>query len=314
MPQSRDAVRLDPGPSSVQHARRWAAAACREMGREDLVEAAELCVSELVTNAVLHAEPPISLRVRGTREHPRLEVFDGSHQPPVFTPMAEGDVDDELDLLLTVGRGLGMVAMNSAAWGADITPEGKVVWFEPVAEPRLDGDLAGEVYDVTTAPSAPDADDRYVVHLAGLPAAAYRDFRRHYSDLRREVRLLALAHEDAYPLARDLSRLFDTFERQIDHAAAAAGVEATLAAGHDRVDVDLTVGEPAGGLAEQMLELLDLADAFCRAQRLLSLERSAAQRAFQQWLLSEVARQGRGEQPAAWAAAAADRVDGVHAS
>ncbi|WP_447644734.1 ATP-binding protein [Nocardioides zeae] len=70
MPQSREAVRLEPGPTCVQQARRWAAAVCRDMEREDLLDAAELGVSELVTNALLHATEPVTVRVRGTRAHP----------------------------------------------------------------------------------------------------------------------------------------------------------------------------------------------------------------------------------------------------
>ena len=50
----------------------------------DLVECAEFGVSELVTNAVLHGTPPIKVRVRGTWEHPRVEVIDGSTEPPIL--------------------------------------------------------------------------------------------------------------------------------------------------------------------------------------------------------------------------------------
>lgn len=299
MPQSREAVHLEPGPTCVQQARRWAAAVCRELGREDLVESAELGVSELVTNAVLHAEAPITLRVRGTRSHPRLEVSDSSPHPPVLSPPSFADDVDEIDLLMTVGRGLSMVAMNSAAWGAEITREGKVVWFEPTAEPREDADLTGEVFDATADDEA-DVADALTVHLLHLPLAPYREFRRHYSELRREVRLLALAHENDYPLAKELSQLFDTFEHHIDHASTTARVEAALVAGEEHADVDVAVGPGAPQLIGQMLELLDLADAFCRAQRLLSLARTNEQRAFQRWFLTQIGVQAEGRAPTAW--------------
>jgi hypothetical protein len=51
---------------------------------------------------------------------------------------------------------------------------------------------------------------------------------------------------------------------------------------------------------EQMLELLDLADEFCRAKRLLALARTPAQREFQQWYFGEFVRQARGEAPTEW--------------
>ena len=77
------------------------------------------------------AIPPIKVRVRGTWEHPRVEVIDGSTEPPIL-PGSEPLGDDD-DLLLTFGRGLGIVARCSTAWGAEIEDDGKVVWFVPAA-------------------------------------------------------------------------------------------------------------------------------------------------------------------------------------
>ncbi|MDT9595373.1 ATP-binding protein [Nocardioides zeae] len=299
----------------MQQARRWAASVCRELDREDLVDACELGVSELVTNALLHAEPPIALAVRGTRAHPRIEVFDGSRTPPVLTmPDApEPDEDDELGFLMTVGRGLGLVAMNSSSWGADITAEGKVVWFEPVPEPRLDGDLEGQVFDVTMTTGEIERVPTFQVRLHHMPLAQYRDFRRHYSDLRREVRLLSLAHEDHYPLARDLSRRFDLFDEHVDNASLVDTVASQLAAGRQFGDHQVTVGKPAADLSHQMQDLLDLADAFCRSQRLLSLARSDEQREFQRWLLGEISSQASGSTAAPWREPGGDS-NGAHAS
>ena len=48
------------------------------------------------------------------------------------------------------------------------------------------------------------------------------------------------------------------------------------------------------------MELLELADEFCRAERLLSLARSAEQRRFQAWFLTEFVRQAAGEPPLSW--------------
>ena len=45
----------------------------------------------------------------------------------------------------------------------------------------------------------------------------------------------------------------------------------------------------------RFLELLDLADAFCREERLLSLARTPEQRRFQRWFLGEFVRQEQGE-------------------
>ena len=96
MPLNRPALSLGSGPRGVQDARRWVVDTCHDIGRSDLVECAELGVSELVTNALLHAFPPLTVRVRGTREHPRVEVRDGSTEVPA---MPGGETHDEDDLL-----------------------------------------------------------------------------------------------------------------------------------------------------------------------------------------------------------------------
>ena len=82
VPLNRPALTLGSGPRGVHDARRWVVRTCADIGRDDLVECAELGVSELVTNALLHGEPPIQVRVRGTAEHPRIEVRDSSLEAP----------------------------------------------------------------------------------------------------------------------------------------------------------------------------------------------------------------------------------------
>lgn len=121
--------------SSVASARRYVRGVLRGLDAEDLEEAAELAVSELVTNAVLHARTDFSLAVRTLPSgRVRIEVRDSSPaplQPRHFATTA------------TTGRGLQLVASLSTNWGVEqLSPgPGKVVWFEPRvldAEPLLD--------------------------------------------------------------------------------------------------------------------------------------------------------------------------------
>lgn len=270
------------------------------MGREDLIDSAELGISELVTNALLHGEPPIAVRMRGTHRHPRLEVLDGSRNPPV--PNHRMTHEDEL--LATIGRGLGMVAMTSHAWGAELLEEGKIVWFEPAAEPVDDPDLDGELFieaplQLRDAPRVRIGDGVAIVYDE-LPIPAYLDWRRHFADLRRELRLLSLAHEDDYPVAKTLSDLFVRFGEAVKQTQGIDDILAAIKAGKTSVSVRLVTTPDAPPLVAQMIDVLELADSFCRAERLLSVAATPEQHQFQRWFLGEMVRQADGHPPLPW--------------
>ena len=85
---------------------------------EDLL----LCVSEVVTNAILHARTPPHLRVSQFGGTVRVEVTDADERPPVLL---------RDDPLATSGRGLRILDQLAARWGSTPTgPGGKAVWFE----------------------------------------------------------------------------------------------------------------------------------------------------------------------------------------
>jgi anti-sigma regulatory factor (Ser/Thr protein kinase) len=85
-----------------------------------------LLVSEVVTNAIVHAGTEVEVSVGLTPDAVRIEVTDKESVLP--TPR---DATDEE----TSGRGLALLEALASAWGVEAGPEGKVVWFEV---PRLD--------------------------------------------------------------------------------------------------------------------------------------------------------------------------------
>ncbi|MET7900255.1 ATP-binding protein [Streptomyces sp. NPDC005336] len=107
--------------------RDFVACVLNSTGQEELVDAATVCTSELATNAYLHAEGD-SLMLRVLIEPPSLRVlvYDACTALPTAARLP---APDHLD-----GRGLGLVAALSDAWGtADGDPTGryaKGVWFE----------------------------------------------------------------------------------------------------------------------------------------------------------------------------------------
>jgi anti-sigma regulatory factor (Ser/Thr protein kinase) len=90
-----------------------------------------LVVSELVTNAVLHAGPateePVRLQVRLRPGRARIEVRDsgpGFDRPAQINP----------DPLAVGGQGLLIVSALSDAWGVRRGPDGCTVWCEVLVE------------------------------------------------------------------------------------------------------------------------------------------------------------------------------------
>lgn len=298
MPLNRPALTLGPGPRGVQDARRWVVQTCLDIERGDLVECAELGVSELVTNAILHGADPIQVRVRGTLEHPRVEVRDASVERPVLPGPLAFDPDD--DLLLTFGRGLSIVARSSDAWGAEIERDGKVVWFAPARQLAEDDGVPGIINGPAMPEPAPEMDDPVDVLIQGVPLRLYVGFQQHFRELRREVHLLALAHEQIYPLAKSLSDLFGALERQLRDGIGLTDVEGALTSGAEVVDLQVRIPREAASTLSRFLDLLDLADEFCRQERLLALARTEEQRDFQRWFLGEYIRQAVGAAPTAW--------------
>lgn len=112
---------LPADPASAGFARRFVRGRLREWGAHHLEEPAALLVTELVTNAVLHARSESVLTVIYDEGVLRVEVADGSMAGPQRRWYAYD---------AATGRGLLIVEALSTAWGTIATEEGKAVWFE----------------------------------------------------------------------------------------------------------------------------------------------------------------------------------------
>jgi anti-sigma regulatory factor (Ser/Thr protein kinase) len=113
-------VKFGPEPSSVGEARQRLAEFLRDVP-DDIRTLATLLVSELVTNAVRHASTPFSLRADMTAVVIRVEVADGTAEPPVVRHPSAAEA---------TGRGMWIVNELAEEWGYEPVPDGKLVWFE----------------------------------------------------------------------------------------------------------------------------------------------------------------------------------------
>ena len=104
-------------------ARAFVADALRRWGHSEiLLEDSRLVVSELATNAVVHARSEFSVVARREGSGVRLSVHDLSTAEPVLRSTRH--------LLALSGRGLQLVDDITSAWGVEATSGGKTVWAE----------------------------------------------------------------------------------------------------------------------------------------------------------------------------------------
>jgi anti-sigma regulatory factor (Ser/Thr protein kinase) len=112
-------VSFDGKPESVARARRFTEGALGGVSASTVIDVV-LMVSELATNAVVHAATTFSLRIDKSEEIIRVEVVDGGSGRVRLQSPSNRDVH---------GRGLQLVASLSDQWGTREDGQTKAVWF-----------------------------------------------------------------------------------------------------------------------------------------------------------------------------------------
>lgn len=137
---------LPADPSAAPRARTAVRRALSSLGvAGECLDDALVCVSELATNAIVHAPGPHELRLLVRGGAIVCEITDADRRPVVFPPQAAptglGQPDARestpLPCLAEHGRGLSLVALLSGGQcGTRPVPGGKGVWFAlPLAWP-----------------------------------------------------------------------------------------------------------------------------------------------------------------------------------
>jgi anti-sigma regulatory factor (Ser/Thr protein kinase) len=132
-----------PHPRNVRHARRITRTALAAWGATDLVDSAEMVVSELVTNAMRYGSGPVDLTLALTETGLRVSVTDEGTALPSAREAGEDAVG---------GRGLQIVRLLAESWDVVVRLTGKTVTCVLALDPK-------RLEDAVTA------------HLSGRPAA-----------------------------------------------------------------------------------------------------------------------------------------------
>jgi PAS domain S-box-containing protein len=181
-------VLLPPDPASVAEARQQVRGLVLEGGRPDLVDTAVLVVSELVTNALLHAGTEIGLAASLQDGGLHVEVSDGSPHLPSRRNYGP-----------TSGTGRGLLMLESMAddWGVTPLPQGKIVWFDLAT----DGTTAVPVAGPDPAPPRRRARRPTVpVRLQNMPLLLHAAWQEHAEALLREYLLVSLDADAGDPI------------------------------------------------------------------------------------------------------------------
>lgn len=148
-------------PATVPAARRLVREHLRTLGEPGLAGDAELLVTELVSNVVLHVGGSVRVSAWLDDDGLLLEVSDDSPVTPLLRAFSETS---------STGRGMRLVHSLSAEHGVRLGERGKTVWVRvsSATAQRDDGELAAAFADVDWLGELPsgDADGPVVRGLA----------------------------------------------------------------------------------------------------------------------------------------------------
>lgn len=116
-------MEYDPRPSAIREARAevrrqlegWGLA-----GQDDVLDTAELLVSELATNALLHSASRFRVTLSAAHGILRCEVQDAGRRTPQVLDAGSSES----------GRGMFLVDALARRWGCHQDGQRKTVWFE----------------------------------------------------------------------------------------------------------------------------------------------------------------------------------------
>jgi PAS domain S-box-containing protein len=269
---------------SVPRARRLVQETLSDVGAEHLRDQAALAVSELVTNAVVHAGSAVQVRVVAVPDGVRVEVSDASPHLPTLRDYA---------LTSGTGRGLRLVERTVDRWGVVPDAEGKTVWFEIGRELGSPGGPAP-----ARARSVPTA----TIRLRDVPLLMHWAWQEHAQSLLREYLLFGVEGDpsvlDRHAQASEaLAVLHEQVPRpqlpDDPESLLADTLDPTVTAAELRVDVPVSSVPHFATLDAVLARAVQAAN----AGEFLGPPTQPEISEMRSWLCTEVTRQASGQQP-----------------
>jgi len=145
--------------ATVPASRRFVREYVARLGRPELADDAELVVTELVSNVVLHVGGTVRVTASSDDGQLLLEVTDDSRVPPQVRAFSATS---------STGRGMRLVHSLSVEHGIRVTSAGKTIWarLTTATARRTDADVAESFADVDWLAQLADVDG-----LDGRPSA-----------------------------------------------------------------------------------------------------------------------------------------------
>ena len=327
----RDAARVrarrsgafDPHLSTAGAARRLLQSALADADREKWSDAGALALSEVVSNAALHAHTRIEVLVEVHDDYLWAEVSDGSTLLPQLR---------QYDRQATTGRGMALVSALTDECGVySLGAAGKVVWFRlgdrnPGAATEQDllaaWDLDGDEDAGPAAGPAPATEvDSWRVTLAEMPITLWLAARQHHDALLRELVLYQAEHGDEEvdlpktDAARNLvmgavlAAVEDEQRAGTALPAVPAGHPAPLPAVPRRLALDVDVPLDYASHFAALQDTLDVGERLARDGRLLAQPGLPEVVAVRYWVCEQVVAQLAGQPPMPWGGTAQPRFE-----
>ncbi|HUR49773.1 MAG TPA: PAS domain S-box protein [Acidimicrobiales bacterium] len=279
----------------------------RSAERSELGDAAELAISEVVSNAILHAHTAVEVWIGVGANDVCVEVRDFNATLP-----AQKGYDSQA----TTGRGMGLVGAVTAACGVHSLADGagKVVWFRVSDQPaETDADALLAAWDIEGAFDTADPNTAGAeVTLLAMPATLWLSAREHHDAVLREFVLYHALRKTEHPevAAADEARVLISAAvlEAVERAQVAGTAEPAVPAGHPsplpwvpkRLDLRVTVPAKAPQMFACLQDVLDAAERLAVDEQLLVRPALPEIIAVRDWVCEQVIAQLVGNSPSPW--------------